>query len=83
MPAAAPANGGAPLPQYDTPDQRASNFLHSNPYPWTAAPDQPRVCAAGNEGYTVGQQVIGNGDAVDTILTNDQSEKQLNWGLNP
>jgi hypothetical protein len=83
MPAAAPANGGAPLPQYDTPDQRASNFLHSNPYPWTAAPSQPRVCAAGNEGYTVGQQVIGNGDAVDTILTNDQSEKQLNWGLNP
>ena len=79
MPAAGPANGGAPLPQYDTADQRAANFLHSNPYPWTAAPDQPRVCAAGNEGYTVGQQVIGNGDAADTILTNDQSERQLNW----
>ena len=83
MPAAGPANGGAPLPNYDSPDQRAGNFLHSNPYPWTAAPGQPRVCAAGNEGYTVGQQVIGNGDAVNTILTNDQSEKQLNWGLNP
>ena len=76
--ASAPANGGA-LPDYDTPEQQASNFLHSNPYPWTAAPGQPRICAAGNEGYTVGQQVIGNGDAVDTILTNDQSEKQLNW----
>jgi ABC-type transporter Mla subunit MlaD len=78
VPAAAPANGGA-LPQFDTPDQQAANFLHANPYPWTAAPSQPRICAAGNEGYTVGQQVIGNGDAVDTILTNDQSEKQLNW----
>ena len=78
MTAASTANGGA-LPDYDTQELRQNNFLHSNPYPWTAAPGQPRICAAGNEGYTVGQQVIGNGDAVDTILTNDQSEKQLNW----
>jgi hypothetical protein len=39
------------------------------------------VCAAGNENYTPDVQVIGNGDAANTILTNDQSEKQLNWGL--
>jgi len=78
MPAAAPADGGT-LPDYDTAELRRANFLHANPYPWTAAPDQPRVCAAGNELYTAGQQVIGNGDAVDTILTNDQSERQLNW----
>ncbi len=76
--AAAPANGGS-LPPYDTQEQARSNFLHANPYPWTAAPGQPRVCAAGNEGYTAGQQVIGNGDAVNTILTNDQSQRQLNW----
>jgi ABC-type transporter Mla subunit MlaD len=79
MPAAAPANGGEPLPNYDTAEQRAANFLHSNPYPWTAAPDQPRVCAAGNEGYSVRQQVIGNDDAVNTILTDQQSQKQLDW----
>ncbi len=24
--------------------------------------------------------MIGNGDAQNTILTNDQSQKQLNWG---
>ena len=77
-PAAGAAAGGT-LPDYNTPELQEANFLHSNPYPWTAAPSQPRICAAGNEGYTVGQQVIGNGDAVDTILTNDQSEEQLNW----
>lgn len=77
-PAAAPANGGAPSPGYPV---NRGNFLHSNPYPWTAAPGQPRVCAAGNENYSPDVQVIGNGDAANTILTNDQSEKQLNWGL--
>jgi hypothetical protein len=77
-PAAAPANGGpSPAPYPDNP----GNFLHSNPYPWTASPGQPRVCAAGNQIYTPGVQVIGNGDAQNTILTNEQSEKQLNWGL--
>ena len=77
-PAAAPANGGAASPGYPV---NRGNFLHSNPYPWTAAPSQPRVCAAGNEVYTPDVQVIGNGDAQDTIVTNDQSQKQLNWGL--
>jgi hypothetical protein len=77
-PAAAPANGGpAPAPYPNNP----GNFLHSNPYPWTASPGQPRVCAAGNLIYTAGSQTIGNGDAQNTILTNEQSEKQLNWGL--
>jgi hypothetical protein len=57
------------------------NFLHSNPYPYTAAPNQPRICAAGNEIYTEGVQVIGNGDAQNTIITNDQSQQQLNWNL--
>jgi virulence factor Mce-like protein len=55
-PSAAPANstaesnGGAP----------ADSFLHSNPYPNTAAPGQTQECEAGNEAYTPGKQVIGN-----------------------
>src|SRR6266545_1719467 len=51
-PSSRPANGG--------PGSSAANFLHSNPYPNTAAPGQPRECEAGNEPYIAGQQVIGN-----------------------
>ena len=51
-PSAAPANGGGPNPQ--------ANYLHSNAYPNTAAPGQPRECEAGNEVFKVGQKVIGN-----------------------
>ena len=72
VPAAAPASGGGPNP---------GNFLHSNPYPYTASPGQPRICAAGNEIYTPRTTVVGNGDAQNTILTNDQSQAQLEWGL--
>jgi hypothetical protein len=71
------------------------NWLHSNPYPWTASPGQPRVCAAGNELYLAGQQVIGNRmdilngtipstppyERQNPLLTSGQSKKQLNWGL--
>ncbi len=35
------------------------SFLHSNPYPNTAAPGQPDQCAAGNEQYLTGRIVIG------------------------
>jgi virulence factor Mce-like protein len=35
------------------------SFLHANPYPYTAAPGQPGVCAAGNERYVQGRIVIG------------------------
>ena len=39
----------------------ATNYLHINPYPNTAAPGQnPRECEAGNEPWLTGQQVIGN-----------------------
>ena len=51
-PSSAPANGGGPNPD--------ANYLHTNPYPNTAAPGQTRECEAGNEVYNVGQQVIGN-----------------------
>ncbi|MDQ2701035.1 MAG: MlaD family protein [Actinomycetota bacterium] len=74
-PAAAPASGGG------TYMSSTQNFLHSNPYPYTASPGQPRVCAAGNEVFTPATQVIGNGDAQNTILTNLQSPEQLKWGL--
>jgi virulence factor Mce-like protein len=49
FPSSAPANG----PGVD-------NHLHSNPYPNTAAPGQPRECEAGNEDYAVGRTTIGN-----------------------
>jgi len=51
-PAAGPANG--PAPNAGTAAQRdlqAGSYLHSNPYPNTAAPGQPRECEAGNEDY--------------------------------
>jgi virulence factor Mce-like protein len=50
-PSSAPANGPPSVP---------ANFLHMNPYPYTAAPGQPRACAAGNEEYIVGRVVVGN-----------------------
>ena len=36
------------------------NHLHSNPYPNTAAPGQPKECEAANEPYARGKTVIGN-----------------------
>lgn len=64
-PSSGPANGGG--------DSTPNNFLHSNPYPNTAAPGQsPRECEAGNETYLVGQQVIGNVPGDQGILTEGQ-----------
>jgi hypothetical protein len=37
-----------------------ANYLHSDPYPNTAAPGQPRECEAGNEPWLQGKTVIGN-----------------------
>jgi len=51
-PASAPANGGVPGKQ--------DNYLHTNPYPNTASPGQPKECESGNEKFLVGKQVIGN-----------------------
>ncbi len=48
QPSSAPANGPG------------ANFLHSNPYPNTASPGQPRECEAGNEPFASGRKVIGN-----------------------
>jgi virulence factor Mce-like protein len=51
-PSKKPANGGGKGPD--------ANFLHANPYPYTASPGQPHVCAAGNEKYIPNKVVIGN-----------------------
>jgi virulence factor Mce-like protein len=48
-PAAKPANGPT-----------KENHLHTNPYPHTAAPGQPKECEAANEPYLVGQTVTSN-----------------------
>jgi virulence factor Mce-like protein len=50
-PSSAPANGGTPT---------RDNYLHSNPYPNTASPGQPKECEAGNEPFLAGRKVIGN-----------------------
>jgi hypothetical protein len=67
-PSSAPANG----PSND-------NHLHINPYPYVAAPGQPRACEAGNENYLAGRTVIGNlpgnaGTATD-LTTRDKGVK--------
>lgn len=70
-PASAPASGGGTT---------GSNFLHYNPYPYTAAPGQPRACEAGNDRYIPGQVQIGNTPGPYTVLTSEQTEAQINAG---
>jgi ABC-type transporter Mla subunit MlaD len=57
-PSSAPANG----PNED-------NYLHTNPYPNTAAPGQPKECEAGNETFVKGQKVIGNAPGTQPAKT--------------
>jgi ABC-type transporter Mla subunit MlaD len=74
--ASAPANGGSDAakgPFFKT----SLNHLHSNPYPNTAAPGQPKECEAGNEHYELGVTRIGNTPRNDGIKTAEQTEKQL------
>lgn len=66
-PATAPANDGSEDPR---------NFLHSNPYPNTAAPGQTFECEAGNEIYVPGELRIGNTPGNQGILTEDQIPSQ-------
>lgn len=49
-PSSGPASGGGD----------GKNFLHSNPYPNTAAPGQTFECEAGNEEFIPGRAVFGN-----------------------
>ena len=59
-PSSAPANG----PTED-------NHLHTNPYPNTAAPGQPRECEAGNEPFLRGQTVLTNPRGTQQARTED------------
>jgi len=68
-PSSAPASGGVPGAQ--------DNYLHTNPYPNTAAPGQPRECEAANESYDIGKTTIGN-DPGDNGTTHDVTTRDLN-----
>ena len=48
-PSSKPANG---------PD--TANHLHTNPYPNSAAPGQPKECEGGNEPYYAGKTMLSN-----------------------
>ncbi|MBX5468967.1 MAG: MCE family protein [Thermoleophilaceae bacterium] len=63
-PASAPANG----PTID-------NHLHSDIYPNTASPGQPKECEAGNEPYIAGRTVIGNLPGNQGVVTDMQPRK--------
>jgi ABC-type transporter Mla subunit MlaD len=75
-PSAVPANGPPPPPG-SSPSEISllqDSYLHSNPYPNTAAPGQPAECEAGNEGYRPGvngpnQQAIGNPANAGGLIT--------------
>jgi len=67
-PAATPANGPSAKTlertEHLNPIQASlaqDSYLHSDPYPLTAAPGQGDVCEAGNEVYEKGKVVIGRG----------------------
>ncbi|HKT84073.1 MAG TPA: hypothetical protein VJQ84_09595, partial [Solirubrobacterales bacterium] len=76
--AAAPANGGSD-PAKGPFFKSSLNHLHSNPYPNTASPGQPKECEAGNEKFEreVSVTRIGNTPGNDGIVTADQTKKQL------
>ncbi len=57
-PASAPADG-PPATRGPQSSLEDDSYLHSDPYPFTAAPGQPHICEAGNERYVPGRQVIG------------------------
>jgi virulence factor Mce-like protein len=67
-PSSAPANGGVPGKQ--------DNYLHSNPYPNTASPGQPKECEAGNEPFAVGKQAIGNPPGTQSAKTETTKPQQ-------
>jgi phospholipid/cholesterol/gamma-HCH transport system substrate-binding protein len=78
-PASAPANSPEPADEakFLTAAGGEANHLHSNPYPNTAAPGQPKECEAGNERYKKGVTVVGNTSRNDGIRTENQTKKQL------
>jgi ABC-type transporter Mla subunit MlaD len=82
-PTAVPSNGPPPPPDAK-PTQKSllrDSFLHSNPYPNTAAPGQVRECEAGNEGYDPringeNRLVIGNPATAPAVRT-EKTQRRL------
>jgi ABC-type transporter Mla subunit MlaD len=54
-------------------DSQYSNFLHANPYPYTAAPGQPRECAAGNEDFSKVRDMVAIGNPPLTQKTTEKT----------
>jgi virulence factor Mce-like protein len=71
-PSAKPAAGPAQNLRQAKPKYPSDSLLHSNPYPNTAAPGQPKECEAGNEIYAPGRQMIGNTPANEGLVTEGQ-----------
>ena len=67
-----PNNEGSPAASFANGGGDSRNFLHSNPYPNTASPGQPRECEAGNEPYITGRAVIGNPPGNQGLATRGQ-----------
>jgi virulence factor Mce-like protein len=68
-PSSAPASGGVAGAQ--------DNYLHTNPYPNTASPGQPRECEAGNESYDNGKTTVGN-DPGNNGTAHDVTKRNIN-----
>jgi len=80
-PASAPANGPEPANErFLLAGEGKANHLHSNPYPNTASPGQPKECEAGNEVYKKGVTMIGNTPRNDGFKTSGQTKRQLGEG---
>jgi virulence factor Mce-like protein len=67
-----PNNEGSPSSTFANGGGDGKNFLHSNPYPNTAAPGQTNECEAGNEEFIPNKAVIGNVPGNQGILTRGQ-----------
>jgi virulence factor Mce-like protein len=46
-----------------------ANYLHSNPYPHTAAPGEPKECESANEPYEAGKVVTSNPEGTQQAFT--------------
>ena len=51
---------------------KQDNYLHTNPYPNTASPGEPKECESGKESFLVGKQVIGNVPGNQGLRTDGQ-----------
>jgi virulence factor Mce-like protein len=65
-----PNNEGGPSSRpADGPSRE--NHLHTNPYPNTRSPGQPKECEAANEPYIAGRTIIGNVPGTQQAATED------------